>query len=210
MFQALVLILLSGFGFGSFGSRHLLAFSGLFYGAGSGGFSWPVVWCTGGFSDRRSAAASRVCFSGVWLLSQLAPSSRVSSPVSPDSASGASSLAGSLSKLGEVSALMGPTFTSLAPPLFSLAMLSQGLGLLAPALDVVHDSFSQQASSGQVKVPQPRKIGYGSAFPSVSSGAVELGERLRLSLPMMSESGAPIYPSKSKSTMRYSRKRKDE
>jgi hypothetical protein len=48
-----------------------------------------------------------------------------------------------------------------------------------------------------------------SAFPGVSSGAKELGERLRLSLPLMSESGAPIYPSESKSVMRYSRKRKD-
>jgi hypothetical protein len=36
-----------------------------------------------------------------------------------------------------------------------------------------------------------------------------LGERIRLSLPVMLESRAPIYPSKSESVMRYSRKRKD-
>jgi len=65
---------------------------------------------------------------------------------------------------------------------------------------------SQQASPAS---PQAWKAGCGSAFPSVSLGAKELGERLRLMLHMMPESGASIYPSKSKSVMRYSRKRKD-
>jgi len=43
----------------------------------------------------------------------------------------------------------------------------------------------------------------------VSSGAEELGERLCLLLPVMSEFGETIYPSGSKSEMRYSPKRND-
>lgn len=43
-------------------------------------------------------------------------------------------------------------------------------------------------------------------FGGSSSGAAELGERLCLSLPVMSECGASIYPSNSKSQRRYSRK----
>jgi len=35
-----------------------------------------------------------------------------------------------------------------------------------------------------------------------------LGERIRLSLPVMADSGAPIYPSETKSVMRYQRKSK--
>jgi hypothetical protein len=35
-----------------------------------------------------------------------------------------------------------------------------------------------------------------------------MGERLRFSLPVMSECGAPIYPSKSKSVLRYHRRSK--
>jgi hypothetical protein len=54
--------------------------------------------------------------------------------------------------------------------------------------------------------------GLGPAFLDVpgncSSGVDALGERLRYSLPVMSESGAPIYPSKSKSVLRYSRNHK--
>lgn len=41
----------------------------------------------------------------------------------------------------------------------------------------------------------------GFEFPSL--GADALGERIRLSLPMMADSGAPIYPSETKSVMRY-------
>jgi len=43
-------------------------------------------------------------------------------------------------------------------------------------------------------------------FPSL--GAAALGERIRLSLLMMSESGAPIYPPESKSVLRHHRKSK--
>lgn len=61
---------------------------------------------------------------GSGLSSQLASSSRVSSPVFIDSACGASGMAGSLSKPGEVSTLMGPALSSMVPPLFSPEMLS--------------------------------------------------------------------------------------
>jgi len=46
----------------------------------------------------------------------------------------------------------------------------------------------------------------GFEFPSL--GADALGERIRLSLPVMTDSGAPIYPSETKSVMRYQRKSK--
>jgi len=46
----------------------------------------------------------------------------------------------------------------------------------------------------------------GFEFPSL--GADALGERFRLSLPVMVDSGAPIYPSETKSVMRYQRKSK--
>jgi hypothetical protein len=48
----------------------------------------------------------------------------------------------------------------------------------------------------------------GSDFGVSSLGAAALGERLRFSLSVMSESGAPIYPSESKSVMRYHRRLK--
>jgi hypothetical protein len=155
---------------------------------------------------------------GSSFSSQLAASSWVSSPVSPDSIGGASGLAGSLSKPGEVFALTDPALSTQVPPLLSPEMLSQGLSSLAPALDVVCDSSrvlssSQQASSAvvpsQAKVPQAWKAGCGLAFPGDSSRAAKLGEQLHLLLPVMSESGAPIYPLESRSVMRYSRKQKD-
>jgi hypothetical protein len=71
-------------------------------------------------------------------------------------------------------------------------------------------SSLQQASPSQAKVPQPEKAGCGLAFPGVSSMAVELGERLRLSLLVMSKSrGALSIVQSFKSMMRYSRKQKD-
>jgi hypothetical protein len=39
-------------------------------------------------------------------------------------------------------------------------------------------------------------------------GAAALGERVRFFLSVMSESGAPIYPSESKSVLRYHRRSK--
>jgi len=43
---------------------------------------------------------------------------------------------------------------------------------------------------------------------SASSKAAELGDRLRFSLPVMSKSRTPIYPSESKKLLRYSQKLK--
>jgi hypothetical protein len=138
--------------------------------------------------------------------------------VSSDYASGASGLAGSLSRPGEVSAISGLTPSSLVPPLCSPELLRQGLGSLAPDLVSVRD-FSrvlyslQQASlavaPSQVKVPLAWKTGCGLAFPSFSSGAEDSGELLRLSLLVKLESRSHIYPSESKLVMKYSRKRKD-
>jgi hypothetical protein len=45
-------------------------------------------------------------------------------------------------------------------------------------------------------------------FVGPSLGAAALGERIRLSLPVMADSGAPIYPSETQSVMRYQRKSK--
>jgi hypothetical protein len=60
--------------------------------------------------------------------------------------------------------------------------------------------------------PSLALVGFGPAFLDIlsdcSSGANVLGERLHYSLPVMSESGAPIYPSESKSVLRYSRNHK--
>jgi hypothetical protein len=60
--------------------------------------------------------------------------------------------------------------------------------------------------------PSLALVGFGPAFLDIlsdcSSGADALGERLHYSLPVMSESGAPIYPSQSKSVLRYSRNHK--
>jgi hypothetical protein len=109
----------------------------------------------------------------------------VSSPVSPDSAGGASGLAGSLSKPGEVSPISGPAPSSLVPPLSSLELMSQGLGSLAPDLVFVRYFLGVLCSSQQASPasPQAWKADYGLAFPSVFLGAEELGERLHLSLP---------------------------
>lgn len=48
----------------------------------------------------------------------------------------------------------------------------------------------------------------GDSFSTTSLGATALGERLRFSLPVMSESGAPNYPSEFKSVLRYYRRSK--
>jgi hypothetical protein len=56
---------------------------------------------------------------------------------------------------------------------------------------------------------QAWKAGSGSAFPGDLSGEATLCDRLRLLRPVMSEAGAPLYPSDSKPVLRYSRKMKD-
>jgi hypothetical protein len=52
----------------------------------------------------------------------------------------------------------------------------------------------------------PALVGFDPALGNCSLGADALGERMRYSLPVMSEFGAPIYPSESKSMLKYSRK----
>jgi hypothetical protein len=56
--------------------------------------------------------------------------------------------------------------------------------------------------------PSPALVGFDPALGDFSSGADALGERLCYSLPVMSESGTPIYPSESKSVLKFSRKNK--
>jgi hypothetical protein len=56
--------------------------------------------------------------------------------------------------------------------------------------------------------PSPALDGFGPAPGICLSEAATLGERLCFSVPVMSESGAPIYPSESKSVLKYSRKNK--
>lgn len=56
--------------------------------------------------------------------------------------------------------------------------------------------------------PSLAPVGMGPTPGNCSLGVDALGERLRYSLPVMSESGVPIYPSESKSMLKYSRKNK--
>jgi hypothetical protein len=56
--------------------------------------------------------------------------------------------------------------------------------------------------------PSPALVGFDPALGGCSSGTDALGERLRYSLPVMSESGAPFYSSESKSVLKYSLKNK--
>jgi len=60
---------------------------------------------------------------------------------------------------------------------------------------------SKVFSEGFSPTPEFSKVG--SDFRVSSLGVIVLGDRLRFSLPIMSESGAPIYPSNSKSVLRY-------
>jgi hypothetical protein len=60
---------------------------------------------------------------------------------------------------------------------------------------------------GFFSVPDFLEVGSDSLDAS-SSGAATLGERLRFSLPIMSECGAPIYLSESKSVKRFHRRSK--
>lgn len=79
----------------------------------------------------------------------------MSSPVSPDAAYGASGLAGSLSKTGEVSTISGPASSSLVPPLSSPKLLSQCLGSLAPDLVFVCDFSGVLRSLQQASLASP-------------------------------------------------------
>jgi hypothetical protein len=56
--------------------------------------------------------------------------------------------------------------------------------------------------------PSSALVGFDPALGDCSSGANTLGERLHYLLHVMSEPGTPIYPSESKSVLKYSRKNK--
>jgi hypothetical protein len=93
-----------------------------------------------------------------------------------------------------------------APNVSSSAVTSGSEGVGVSALvrsalggDPPLSSSSEMAPSPALFVP---------TLSVCSSGADALGERLRYSLHVMSESGAPIYPSESKSVLSYSRKNK--
>jgi hypothetical protein len=93
---------------------------------------------------------------GFGFSSHLASSSRVSSPVSPDSAGGTFGLAGSVSKMGEVSAISRPAPSSLVPPLSSSKLPSQGLGSLVSDLVSVRDFSGVLGSSPQASLASPQ------------------------------------------------------
>jgi hypothetical protein len=67
-------------------------------------------------------------------------------------------------------------------------------------------SSAPEAVDGSISTLPLDSGSKGFEFPSL--GADALGERIRLSLPMMADSGAPIYPFETKSVMRYQRKSK--
>jgi hypothetical protein len=73
---------------------------------------------------------------------------------------------------------------------------------IAPAFFVGVDSAVKVDSAIEGSFP------VGGSFGATSSGVAALGERLRFSLSVMSESGAPIYPLESKSVLRYYRRSK--
>jgi len=92
-----------------------------------------------------------------------------------------------------------PTLSATELSLTSLVRSALGEGPLLPS------SFEAYCD---LLAPSLTLDGFGPAPSVCLSEATTLGERLRFSLPVMSESGAPIYPSKSKAMLKYSRKNK--
>jgi len=91
---------------------------------------------------------------------------------------------------------------------------SLGVGL-APSVHWNSFLSSEELSSASLNAslrsegfsPEPvGNVGGSESFRATFSGAAALGERLRLSCPMMSECRDPIYPSDSKQVQRYYRK----
>jgi len=97
------------------------------------------------------------------------------------------------------------------PPLSSSSKASSELLELGAVWKSARASQHDQFALPEL-APSPALVGFGPAFQDVpgdcSSSADALGERLRYSLPVMSESEAPIYSSESKSVLRYSLKHK--
>jgi hypothetical protein len=88
----------------------------------------------------------------------------------------------------------------------AVTFVSEGVGVSALVRSALGGDPPLLPSSEMA--PSPTLFGFDPALGVCSSGADALGERLRYSLPVMSESGAPIYPSESKSLLSYSRKNK--
>lgn len=76
----------------------------------------------------------------------------------------------------------------------SLVRSALGEGPLLPSLSEAYCDLL---------APSPALDGFGPALGVCLLEAVALGERLRYSLPVMSESGAPIYPLESKFVLKY-------
>lgn len=92
------------------------------------------------------------------------------------------------------------------PTLSAPELLSASLGSFALGKDPLLPSSSEV--NCDLMAPSPALHGFGPAPGVCFSEAAALGERLRFSLPVMADSGAPIYPSESKSVLKYSRKNK--
>jgi hypothetical protein len=88
----------------------------------------------------------------------------------------------------------------------AVTSVSEGFGVSALVRSALGGDPPLSPSSEMA--PSPALFGFDPALGDCSLGADALGERLRFSLPVMSESGAPIYPSESKSVLTYSRKNK--
>jgi hypothetical protein len=88
----------------------------------------------------------------------------------------------------------------------AVTSVSEGFGVFALVKSALGGDPPLSPSSEMA--PSPALFGFDPALGDCSLGADALGERLRFSLPVMSESGAPIYPSESKSVLTYSRKNK--
>lgn len=92
------------------------------------------------------------------------------------------------------------------PTISAAELSSASLGSFALGEDPLLPSSSEV--NCDLLAPSPTLDGFGLAPDVCLSEAAALGERLRFSLPVMSESGTPIYPSESKSVLKYSRKNK--
>jgi hypothetical protein len=84
--------------------------------------------------------------------------------------------------------------------------VSEGFGISALVRSALGGDPPLSPSSEMA--PHPALVGFDPALGDCSLGTDALGERLRESLPVMSESGTPIYPSESKSELKCSRKNK--
>jgi hypothetical protein len=88
----------------------------------------------------------------------------------------------------------------------AVTSVSEGFGVSALVRSALGGDPPLSPSSEMA--PSPALFGFDPALGDCSSGADALGERMGFSLPVMSESGAPIYPLESKSVLTYSRKNK--